>query len=138
MHNNAIEDLSRYCEARERHMDMREQLELDHGLESHVVAALTASQVHPEALADMVSRKLGEAATYRGKTLGGGEVLASEMSWARRRAIEVNRSGLKAQVSELAELVGPVTMLTMVRPLCAPRPVPKLAFSDEEAARPRP
>ena len=135
MDNNAFESLNRYCEARECQLDRTGQLERDLGLETRLVGALEASAVSTASLADLVSRKLREAAVYRGNTLGGAETLALEMEWARGRAIDVNRAGLQAQVGELADLVGPMTAVELLRPLCAPRSA--LAFSDEEVARPR-
>ena len=126
MDHSGLDELDRYCDARHRSMDEGQQRERDAGLIERVTAALDHAGVDAQHLAPVVARTLHDDAVYRASVLAGPDALVRETTWARRRAIEVNQSGLSAQVSELSDLVGPLTMVQTLRPLCAAEPEPQL------------
>lgn len=126
MAENALDSLDRYCEARSRQMDAREQLEPDAGLEARVVTALSQAGVAPDQVSEVVVQALREDASARARILRGPDVLAKEMAYVRSRAVTVNRGGLPAQVREVADLVGPLAMVDVMRPLFAPDLEPRL------------
>ena len=126
MENSALDALDRYCEARMRQMDDREQHERDPGLEARVVTALEQAGASAEQVGEVVLQHLRDDAQSRALILRGPEVAAREMAYVRTRAVTVNRGGLDAQVREVADLVGPLAMVDALRPLYAPDLEPRL------------